>query len=134
MIISPMLKHGQGVNDVDNYLFVSSVDELITPLPVVKKNILRADLFPGCGEGYHQCASLPNGCLLLKIGMQCLMNNKEILFEKTPSTKVLFEDISIITISDNPPRVSSKRPVRITSTPKVSPLIITSHGAHTIFL
>ena len=36
--------------------------------------------------------------------------------------------MSIITISDNPPRVSSKRPVRITSTPKVAPLIITFLG------
>ena len=76
VITTPMPKHGQGVNVVDDDLFVSSVDELVTPLSVVKKNLLRADLFPGCGEGCHLCASLPNGCLLLKIGVQCLMNNK----------------------------------------------------------
>ena len=72
--------------------------------------------------------SLPNGCLLLKMGVQRLMTNKEIMFEKTPPARSLCEDISIITISENPPRVSSKRPVRITSVPKVAPLIITFPG------
>ena len=61
------------------------------------------------------------------------MYNKEILFEKIPSMKSLCEDercedVSIITIYDNTPRVSSGRPVRITSTPKVAPLIITFPG------
>ena len=50
------------------------------------------------------------------------------LFEKAPPARSMCEDILIITISDNPPRISSKRPVRITSTPKVSPLIITFPG------
>ena len=61
------------------------------------------------------------------------MKNKEILFEKTPTMKGLCEDarcedVSFVTISNNPPRVSSKGPVRITPTPKLAPLIITSPG------
>ena len=128
VIIAPMAKHDKGVNVVDDDLFIPSTYELATPLAIFKKNILRVSLFPGCGEGCHLCTSLPNGCLLLKIGVQHLMDNKEIMFEKTPSTRSLCEDILIITISDNPPRVSSKRPVRITSTPKVAPLIITFPG------
>ena len=40
VITAPMPKHGQGVNVVDDDLFVSSLDELLTPLLIVKKNIL----------------------------------------------------------------------------------------------
>ena len=85
-------------------------------------------LFPGCGEGCHLCMSLPDGCLLLKTGVQHLMINKEILFKKVPLARSSCEDVSIITIFDNPPRVSTKRPVKITSVPKVKPLIITMPG------
>ena len=53
---------------------------------------------------------------------------KEILFKKVPLARNSCEDVSIITIFDNPPRVSTKRPVRITYVPKFSPLIITMSG------
>ena len=56
------------------------------------------------------------------------MDDKEILFEKTPVPTVSYEDVAIITISANPPRAPAKRPVRITSIPKVTPLIITMPG------
>ena len=62
------------------------------------------------------------------MGVQRLMLNKEILFENVPFTRNSCEDVSIITISDNPPRVSTKRPVKITYVPKSSPLIITMSG------
>ena len=56
-----------------------------------------------------------------------MIDNKEILFESTPVSPVLVEDVSIITISANSSRVP-KRPVRITSVPKTTPLIITVPG------
>ena len=120
-----MPKHGQGVNAVNDDCFVSSMNDLATPLLTIKQNLLRADMFPGCDESCQLCMSLPNGYLLLKMGVQCLMANKEILFEKVPLTRNSYEDVSIITISDNPPRVSPKRPVRITSVPKYATLIMT---------
>ena len=123
-----MPKHGQGINVVDDDLFVSSVDELATPLLIVKENLLRASLFLGCGEGFQFCMSLPDGCLLLKMGVQCLIINKDILCEKFHLIRSFCEDVSIITIFNNPPRVSTKRPVRITSVPKFTPLIITLPG------
>ena len=123
-----MPKHGQGVNVVDDDRFVSYMDELTTPLLIVKENLLRAGLFPDCGEGCHLCMSLPDGCLLLKMGVQRLMVNKEVLFEKIPLARNLCKDVSIITISDNPPRVSTKRPFKIKFVPKFSPLIITMPG------
>ena len=49
VITAPMPKHGQSVNAVDDDQFVSSVDELATPLLTVKRNLLRACLFPSCG-------------------------------------------------------------------------------------
>ena len=64
--MAPMPKHNHGVNVVDTDLFVTSVDEVSTPLMTVKKNLLLAGLFLGCGEGCHMCSSLPTGCNLLK--------------------------------------------------------------------
>ena len=40
-----MPKHGQGVNVVDDNQFVSSVDELASPLMTIKRNMLQAYLF-----------------------------------------------------------------------------------------
>ena len=69
-----------------------------------------------------------SACPLLKTGVQCLVDNKEILFEKTFTPTVPYNDVSIVTISANSSRVSIKRPIRITSVPKVAPLIITMPG------
>ena len=123
-----MPKHGRGINVVDTNLFVTSVDEVSTPLITVKKNFLLAGLFSGCGEGCHMCSLLPSGCRLLKLGVQYLIDSKEILFEKTLVPVVPYEDIAIITISTNPYKVSSRRPVRITSAPRITPLIIIFPG------
>ena len=59
------------------------------------------------------------------------MDSHEILFEKTPLAKSLInkcEDLSIITISNKPLRISSKGPIRISNEPIVAPLIITNLG------
>ena len=79
-----MPKHGCDVNAVEDDVFVTVVDELVTPLLTIKMNLLRAGLFPGCDKSCHLCLSLPTGCHLLKAGVQRLMDDKEILFEKTP--------------------------------------------------
>ena len=71
--------------------------------------------------------SLLNGCLLLKIGVQQLIDNQEILFEKAPISPVLVKEVSIITIYTNPSRVP-KRPVGITSAPMTTSLKITMPG------
>ena len=128
VITAPIPKHGCGVNTVEDNMFVSTVDELVTPLLTIKKNLLKASLFSGCDEGCHFYLSRPTSCHLLKAGVQCLMDDKEILFKKTPVLTVSYKDVSIITISANPSRVSTKIPVRITLVPKVSPLIITMPG------
>ena len=90
-----------------------SVNDIVTPLMTVKKNLLLAGLFPGCDEGYHMCSSLPTGCHLLKSGVQCLMDSKEILFEKTFVPLVPTEEVSIITIFNNPTKAPPRKPVKI---------------------
>ena len=74
----------------------------------VNKNLLLAGLFLGYGEGCHMCLSFLSGCYLLKAGVQRLMDNKEILFEKTLVPTVLHEDVAIITISAILPRSPPK--------------------------
>ena len=72
-----------------------------------------------------------NGCKWLKEGVQHLINSREILFEKIPTIKTLTkkaEDLSIITISNNPLRIPSKGPIRISNEPTIVPLIITTVG------
>ena len=39
VITAPMPKHGHGVNVVDTDLFVTSIEEISTPLMTVKKNL-----------------------------------------------------------------------------------------------
>ena len=128
VITTPMPKHGRGVNAMEDDVFVIVVDELITPLLTIKRNLLKASLFLGCGEGCHFCLFLPTCCHLLKADVQCLMDDREILIEKNLVPTIACRDVSIITISANPPRVSTKRTVRITSVPKITPLIITAPG------
>ena len=57
------------------------------------------------------------------------MDSHGILFEKTPLSKSLInkcEDLSIITISNKPLRITSKGPIRISNEPTVARLIITN--------
>ena len=83
VISSPMPRHGHNAHAIEEDLFVATVDDLITPLSIIKLNLLKAGIFPGCEEDCCLCSSLPTDSPLLKIGIQHLMDNKEILFEKT---------------------------------------------------
>ena len=57
------------------------------------------------------------------------MDNKEILFENTMIPLDQIKDVAIITISANPFKASSRKPVRITPVePRIAPLIITTPG------
>ena len=69
VITAHMPKHGRGINVVEDDVFVAVVDEVVTPLLTVKRNLLKAGLFLGYGEGCHLCLSLPTGCHLLKAGV-----------------------------------------------------------------
>ena len=108
---------------------MSTISELSTHLIIIKKNLLQADLFPGCIERCYCCVAQLNGCKLLKEGIQRLMDNHMILFEKTPSMENLFQDLEleeVFVISETLVRITSKGPSKITTEPRVFPLIITA--------
>ena len=114
-----MPNHGKGVNAIEDASFVS-VNDLTTPLKTVKENLLKVGVFPGCLEDCCYWDVKVNGCEWLKKGVQHLMDNHEILFERAPSVKSLtkvvsqeVEDISIINNSNKPIRIASKGPIRI---------------------
>ncbi|MEM5332323.1 hypothetical protein VSR34_38505, partial [Paraburkholderia sp. JHI2823] len=48
VITAPIPNHGKGVNAIEETAFVSSVEDLTTPLTIVKEYLLRAKVFPGC--------------------------------------------------------------------------------------
>ena len=93
MVTAPMPQHG--VNVVDEDVYVVSVNDLATPLKTVKRNLLLAGLFPGCSEGCLFCAVSLSGCPLLKLGIQSLMDSKEILFKKSAVQLVPVEEVSV---------------------------------------
>ncbi|XP_058741110.1 uncharacterized protein LOC131613458 [Vicia villosa] len=135
VITAPMPKHDRAVNAVDQDSYVTNVMSLTTPLPVIKKKLLQAGLFPGCVEDCYYCSSQSNGCAMLKTGMQRLVDNRTILFEKMPSVENLYEDLAqnlkfedVSVISKTPVRIPTKGPIRITAEPKVALLIITKPG------
>ena len=80
VITAPMPKHGRDVNIVEEDMFVTLVDELVSPLLTIKKNLLNSSVFQGCDESCHFCLSSPTSCHFLKAGVQCLIDDKEILF------------------------------------------------------
>ena len=62
VITAPMPNHGKGVNSIEDASFVSSVKDLTTPLKIVKKNLLKAGVFPSCFEDCYHCAVQINVC------------------------------------------------------------------------
>ena len=111
VITAPMLNHGKGVNVVEDTIYAASIEDLTTPLIIIKENLLKDGIFHGCLKDCVCCAKQLNGCEGLKEGIQRLMNSHEILFEKIPPAKSLtnkIEDLSIITISNKPLRISPR--------------------------
>ena len=128
-----MQNHSKGVNAIEDASFVASINDLTTHLKTIKENLLKAEVFPGFLEDCCYCVVQINGYERLKKGVQHLMDNHEILFDKTPPVKSLtqsvsqeFEDVSISTISNTPIRITSKGPIKIPAEPRIAPLIITT--------
>ncbi|KAI5404630.1 hypothetical protein KIW84_051693 [Lathyrus oleraceus] len=129
VITAPMPNHDKTVNVVDDNSHISNVADLTSPLLIIKKNLLQTGLFPGCAENCDRCVLRPNECLKLRNGIQRLMDDRTILFEKVPKVENPTEEISVIARSKVPVKITATRaPVKITAEPKVAPLIITAPG------
>ena len=123
VITAPILKHDKGISVVEDISYVASINDVVTALSIIKKNLLQAGLFPGCVEGCYLCTVEPNGYESLKKGVQSLMNEHIILIEKVPPTNNFCQDLSVI--FGTPFRIPFKGPIRITANPKAAPLVIT---------
>lgn len=132
VITAPMPNHEKTVNAVDEVSYVSSVADVTTPLSIIKKKLVQAGFFPGCNEDCFYCAYKPDSCWKLKDGIQRLMDNYTILFERTPSVESMcehltrgkkFEDVDMV--DKVPVKITSKGPVKITSK---GPIKITAEG------
>ncbi|KAI5390588.1 hypothetical protein KIW84_075770 [Lathyrus oleraceus] len=121
VITAPMPNHDKTVNAVDGNSRISNVSDLAAPLLTIKENLLQAGLFPGCAEDCDLCALRPDDCLKLRNGIQRLMDDRTILFEKVPKVENRVEEISVIARSKVPVKITATRmPVKITAEPKQS--------------
>ena len=123
VVTAPMPQHG--VNAVDEDVYAVYVNDVATPLMTVKRNLLLAGLFPGCSKGCLFCAVSLSGCPLMKLGIQSLMDSKEILFKKTAVPFVPVEEVSVVIIFNNPIKAPPRKPVKIMT---VAPIVITVLG------
>ena len=99
VINTPMPNHDKSSNVVGEDTYVFNIDDLTIPLMIVKKNLLQAGVNPGCPENCRWCPSAPDGCAWLRRRVQCMMDNREILFLKPPVQK-LCEDMSKLKIDN----------------------------------
>ena len=82
VITAPMKKHDKCISAIEDVLYVASISYVVTPLSTIKENLLQASLFSGCIKECYCCTVQPNGCRLLKEGVQRLMDEHVILIEK----------------------------------------------------
>ena len=80
-----MSNHGKGVNAIDDTTCVSSIEDLITLLTIMKGNLLRVGVFHGCSKDCVCCDQQVNGCKRMKEDVQRLINSREILFDEQAS-------------------------------------------------
>ena len=69
VISAPMPKHGHNVHAIVEDLHVTTVDELMTLLPMIKMNLLKAGIFQGCEKDCYLCLNIRVDCPLLKSGI-----------------------------------------------------------------
>ena len=51
VITTPMPKHDKGISVIEDILYVTYVNDVVTPLVIIKNNQLQADLFLDCVKG-----------------------------------------------------------------------------------
>jgi hypothetical protein len=94
VINAPMPNHDKSSNAVGDDTYVFNIDDLTIPLMTVKKNLLQAGVNPGCPENCRWCPSAPDGCAWLRRRIQCMMDNREVLFLKPSPVENLCEHMS----------------------------------------
>ncbi|XP_050890053.1 uncharacterized protein LOC127095399 [Lathyrus oleraceus] len=116
-----MPTHGQMMVNViskdKSKIGVTDVDQLRTPMSVVKRHLLKNGVFPGCDNYCAACTVTANGCVILRETVQKMMDEGSLRFEKVALEN---EDISTITIYFDP--------VHLSVPANVAPITITVPG------
>src|ERR1051325_1953180 len=94
VINAPMPNHGKSSNAIDKNSYVYDINNLTIPLMTIKKNMLQAGVNPGFPENCRWCPSAPDGCAWLRRRIQCMMDNREVLFLKPSPVENLCQDMS----------------------------------------
>jgi hypothetical protein len=83
---NPMPMHGpMGVNVMSEdkrKIEVTDVDQLRTPMSVVKRHLMKSGVFPGCDNCCAACTVTANGCVMLRETIQRMMDGGRLRFEK----------------------------------------------------
>ena len=83
---NPVPMHGpMGVNVMSEdkrKIEVTDVDQLRTPMSVVKRHLMKSGVFPGCDNRCAACAITANGCVMLRETIQRMMDERRLRFEK----------------------------------------------------
>ena len=97
------------------------VEQVTTPLSFVKRYLLDNSIFPGYTSECAKCTEQPKGCDDLKAGIQLLIKEASLQFDRKSSyRKVTREDVVVISIPYTP--------VRIPTPSRAPPLMITVPG------
>lgn len=87
---NPMPRHGvvQAVMEDGEVLnLIMDVDFVKTPLPFVKEYLIKRGVFPGCEAGCERCEHCSNGCVNLKDGIQYLIDDGQLQFDRIRKDK-----------------------------------------------
>jgi hypothetical protein len=87
------------VEDGENLNLVVNVNDVQTSLFVVKERLLRGGAFSGCDKNCSDCGNHENGCVKLKEGIQELMNEGCLQFDRVVKDR---EEVSTVTIYFTP--------------------------------
>ncbi|XP_050875925.1 uncharacterized protein LOC127079584 [Lathyrus oleraceus] len=107
-----MMEEGESLN------LIMDVNLLSTPLPCVKSYLIQNGVFPGCSPDCCECQNQPNGCVSLKIGIQSLINEGILQYDKIlKDGKVVDKEVAVISIPYTPANISAHaRPTPLTIT------------------
>ncbi|KAI5426567.1 hypothetical protein KIW84_032125 [Lathyrus oleraceus] len=90
-----------------------SVEDVQTPLSVVKDRLLKGGVFPGCDQGCVDCAESENGCIQLRAGIQNLINEGCLQFSRAVRDRGV---VSTVTIYFKPSEGRGRRTVSAPTT------------------
>lgn len=122
VIQNPMPAHnGPTVNVIkydESFNLIMDVNFVTTPLPFVKEYLIKNDVYRGCFPECCKCKSHPEGCDDLKAGIQSLITEWFLQFDRIVKDKKIEEtDVAVISISYTPINISAlARPASLTIT------------------